>query len=152
MNALKDYTIIWEKSWKYLLIERRITTHKFDPAPSSQLQTFFTSWVARNSDITTILCLNTKTISASLSLRNIQPSNLFDEGSIYRWVKEVESSMMMMNSFLFLGIGSMKEGNRRWFPNSFIHPWANSEGQVAQEKLLEVSMSNWFFKLSRNFV
>ena len=51
--------------------------------------------------------------------------------------------MIMMNSFLFLGIGSMKEGNGRWmFPNSFNHPWANSEGRVAQEKFLEVSMSN----------
>lgn len=50
--------------------------------------------------------------------------------------------MMMMNAFLFLGIGSMKEGNKRWmFPNSFSHPWANSEGQVALEELLEVSMS-----------
>ena len=51
--------------------------------------------------------------------------------------------MMMMNAFLFLAISSMKEGDRRlMFPNSFCHPWANSEGQVALEKLLEVAMSN----------
>ena len=50
--------------------------------------------------------------------------------------------MMMMNAFLFLGIGSMKEGNWRWFPNSLGHPWVNLEGQVALEKFLEVSMSN----------
>ena len=50
---------------------------------------------------------------------------------------------MMMNAFLFLGIGSMKEGDRRlMFLNSFCHPWVNSEGQVAHEKFLEVSMNN----------
>ena len=144
MNAFTVNTINWEKSWRTLLISRRITIHKkSDPTPSSQLQAFFTSWINKNIP-TMAQCsyLNTETSSTSLQFGIIQPPDLLGERSFYRWLQEVESSMGMMNAFLVLGIGSMKEGNWRWFPNSFSHPWVNLEWQVALERLLEVSMSN----------
>ena len=47
-------------------------------------------------------------------------------------------------------IGSKRDGNWRWFPNSLGHPWANSERQVAQEKFLEDSISNQLTNCLRN--
>jgi len=144
MNAFTVNTINWEKSWRTLLISRRSTTHKkSDLVPSSQLQAFFTSWISKNTPtMTQYSHLNTETSSTSLQLRIIQPSDLLDGRSFYRWLQEGESSMEMMNAIPFVEISSTREGNWRWFPSSFGHPWASSQRQVAQEKFLEDSMSN----------
>jgi len=143
MNAFIVNTINWEKSWMTLLISRRITTHKnSDPVPSSQLQAFFTSWINKDTPtITQCSLLNTETSNTSLQLRIIQPSNLLDGRSFYRWLQEGASWMGMMNFITFIEISSIRDKNWRWFPSSLGHPLPNSERQVAQEKLLEDSMS-----------
>jgi len=56
--------------------------------------------------------------------------------------KSVSHPWGLLRVIPLVKIGSKREGNWIWFPNSLGHPWENSERQVAQKKFLEDSMSN----------
>jgi len=75
--------------------------------------------------------LNTQTNNTYFPFTTIQPSDLLDGRSFYRYLQEGESSMGMMNAIPFVKISSAREGSWRWFPSSLCYPWANSDRQVA---------------------
>ena len=67
------------------VIEERITTTWSDPAPSSQLE----SPLHLTQSKITQRCLQRETNSTSLQITKFQPLDLWDEGSIYRYLQGV---------------------------------------------------------------
>ena len=94
---------MWRKTQIALLIERveeRITTHWFDPTSSSQHESPSSPHEKLRSPNTMIF--HQETNNTSLQDTRFQPLDLWDEGSIYRWLQGGESASGILISVLSL--------------------------------------------------
>ena len=139
---------MWRKTWIALLISRiakRITTNCSDPVSPSSMKALLSPHEKLRSPNTMIF--QQETNNTSLQDTKFQPLDLWDEGSIYRWLQggESASGIWLVSSlwYFLIPLGD-------WW--SLTHPWANAERQVSQEKFLEDYMifhlANWPCHLS----